>query len=177
MTAASAPVPMTAAPSTGDDRGILVSATVAYPNAWMARISVGHASVATLGGQLRPYTGTAGEQPVGRFVPGGNAPDYTAARSDGSVLGDGAKTIAVNTQERVMLHQPVTGITGIGDTGKLVYLVDDATLTLTKGSAGTLAGTAVGYVRRVETIATTECEVVEFSETQIKQSLIEEGVL
>lgn len=175
--AASAPVEIHKTPESSPYRAIVVSGTTLYPNAWVAVISDLHASSATIGGQIQPYDATAGGLPIGRAqTPSGNKPDYSAAASDGSITGDGTLTASVSTEERILQHQAVTGASGVTDAGKAIYLVDDDTLTLTKGAPASLAGTAVGYVLKYEGTGTL-CTVVEFSRSQIYQSLIEETVI
>lgn len=80
--------------------------------------------VALKAGYLRPFQGTAGEQPVGRMV------------RDGSVVGDGALLATASLADEIIEAVPVSGASTIADVGKVVYLnsTDDlkADLTLTR---------------------------------------------
>lgn len=175
--AVTAPVnPYSNQPYDSPDTGILESGETAYPYAWMTRISTG-TSKTSEAGQFTPYTGTAGEFPCGRMIPSGSTPQYDSARANGSILGDGTEKISVDVSRRVIIGIPVTGIAALTDAGKLVYLADGDELTLTKGTGATIGGTAVGYVRKVISVSAKTCEVVEYSEAEIIQSLTEEGVL
>lgn len=176
--AAAAPVEIEVQQGTTDLRFIGKSAEVFFPNAWVSLIGQGHTDIATLGGFVVAYTGAVGEVPLGRTtVPSGDFPDYTAARSDGSVLGDGvARNVPVSTASRIMLHQAVTGLSATTVIGSAVYLVDDDTLTVTKGAATTVLGTAVGIVLGYDGTGT-DGTILEFSQAQIVLALLEETVI
>jgi len=150
----------------------LKSAAVAYPNAWMGIISYNHASDATLGGQMLPFTGTAGEIPLGRYLAVGNDVDYTIARNDGSALGDGTATYFVDVTPRIISKIVIPGATALTEAAKPLYLADDQTYTLTKGAG--ILGTAVGYIISLDDITTGECTIREFGYEQIYQNVIEE---
>lgn len=175
MTAASAPVSINAIPSETNYRFVLATGLVAYPNAWMALISYNHASDATLGGMVTPFTGAAGEIPCGRYVASGNKPDYAVARKDGSFLGDSIEKIAVNISPRIVKGVTVTGVTALTDANKPVYLTDDQTYTITKGAG--ILGTAVGFIIEFETVASGICSIMEFGLNSIYQNVIEEGII
>lgn len=174
MTAASAPVALTAIAPETNWRFVLETAKVAYPNAWMALISYNHASDSTLGGMVTPFTGTAGEIPCGRYVASGNPPDYAIARKDGSFLGDSVKQIQVNISPRIVKGVS-TGASALTDANKPVYLTDDQTYTITKGAG--ILGTAVGFILEFETVASGICTIYEFGLDQIYQNVIEEGII
>lgn len=83
-------------------------------------------------GYLRPYQGTAGEQPVGRAI------------VEGSVLGDTSAspkpTQSVAMVDEIVEAVAVSGASTIADVGKVVYLNDTddlkADLTLTRPTRG-----------------------------------------
>ena len=175
MTAASAPVPLNSIPSESNWRFVLETAKVAYPNAWMALISYNHASDSTLGGFVTPFTGTAGEIPIGRYVASGNKPSYVAARRDGSFLGDSIEEIAVDVGPRIVRDVTVAGVTDTTSANKPVYLTDDQAYTVTKGAG--ILGTAVGFILDFKTVASGICTIFEFGMDQIYCNVIEEGII
>lgn len=175
MTAASAPVPINAVHSDSNRRFVLATGLTAYPNAWMALISYNHASDSTLGGMVTPFTATAGEIPCGRYVANNNKPDYAIARKDGSFLGDSVQEIQVDIEPRIVKGVTVAGVTALTDANKPIYLTDDQAYTVTKGAG--IAGTAVGFILKFETVASGICTVMEFGLNSIYQNVIEEGII
>ena len=83
--------------------------------------------------------------------------------------------VKIATEDAILQHQPVTGVTAAVDVGKLVYRTDDEDLTLTKGTVNTLGGTATGYILKHET--STEVTMYEFGASKFQQSMIEEEVI
>jgi len=63
-----------------------------------------------------------------------------------------AGDINVRSRVRGLIEMPVTGATGVGDVGSIVYAADDDTLTLTAGS-----NTLIGWVHRY--VSSTTCVV------------------
>lgn len=173
MTAAAAPVVVDIVPAGSTQRFVLESGKTAYPNAWMSLISYNHASDSTKGGQVTPFTGAAGEIPIGRNVsPSGNTVNYSTAAAvlAGATVGDGSLDIGVNIAPRIVKHVVVTGVAALTDANKPVYLDDDQTLSLTGGSDS--LGVIVGYILAIESITTATCTVYEYGLEGIYQQLI-----
>jgi len=173
MTAATAPVVVDIVPAGSTQRFVLETGTTAYPNAWMSLISYNHGSDATKGGQVTPFTGAAGEIPIGRNVsPSGNVVNYStvAAVLAGATVGDGSLDIAVNIAPRIVKHVVVTGVTALTDANKPVYLEDDQTHCLAGGSSS--LGVIVGFILALEDVTTATCTVYEYGLEAIYQQLI-----
>lgn len=110
---------------------------VAYEGSFLSLRDLGNATAANQG-YIGAYTGAAGEVLVGEGLPLRDpiAPatdgDYTF---DGSVTGDTSASpppaIAAILKPIVYVKIAVTGTSSIADVGRLVYLSDDDTLTLT----------------------------------------------
>lgn len=91
-------------------------------------------------GYVGPFTAAKGVIPLGPAQPDKDPSGGTADSVTGNLAASPAPTTSVFTGSYIRENYAVTGVTGVTDHGKWVYLSDDNTLTLTRPALGIPVG-------------------------------------
>jgi hypothetical protein len=127
----------------GSHDGEIVNAAVCYEGGYLMQGGPSHAT-ATTTGRIQPYNDEVGSIPFGRCQKGGTG--ATAANPIPRATSD--------LEAHILKAVAVTGVTALTDVGKVVYMTDDNTLTLTRPTYGLPVGHIIAWR------ATTSCDVL-----------------
>jgi hypothetical protein len=127
----------------GSHDGEIVNAAVCYAGGYAMQGSPSHATAATRG-RIQPWNDEVGAIPFGRIQKGGT----------GATAANPIPRASNDLEAHILKAIAVTGVTAIGDVGRVVYMTDDNTLTLARPTYGLPVGRIIAWR------ATTSCDVL-----------------